>query len=419
MAGSQPKSQAQRSRGRWWLLGAAVLLVAAALLMFYGEKEAPPPAHAEVNMPVRMRTEERERLEKRRTLPEVAAPIVAGQKGPERPRDPVLAALARPGLHSAVVIEANAIRYSPVGQLMIDCLTSDPERNPFERIKERAGVDVLQDVDRVAVTEDGFVVSGNFDKARWDDVFQDGRERYGDSATLYDLPTRKRADGSPIADSAQPAKDPGMIGTWNNQMLFLSDSPQAAKDTVDRLEGRAPTAEPLIGENQTYGEIYGVVSAELLAKMLPSSEATLAARLREAADRIELHVDTSKDVGVVAQIRGPDASQVEDLGKSLGGALALARIQAQANGDQEAAQLLEMAKVVPNDGHFRLEMAMPLPWLEQQLRKCKEDNLAKARRREAEGDRAATTAGEPETNDDAEGAAAAPATDRAPAADHP
>jgi hypothetical protein len=71
-------------------------------------------------------------------------------------------------------------------------------------------------------------------------------------------------------------------------------------------------------------------------------------------------------------VKGPNADKVTDLGKSLGGALSLARMKAQAEGDEKLAQLLDFAKVRPDGDEFKLELAVPLEAIKQQLAFCRE-----------------------------------------------
>ena len=99
-------------------------------------------------------------------------------------------------------------------------------------------------------------------------------------------------------------------------------------------------------------------------------------RLAEVAENVELHVDASSDFAMTAQVKGPDEAKVTDLGKSLGGALSLARMKAQAEGEKELAQLLDFAGVKPDGDEFRLELAVPLDVIKQQLAFCREQKDA-------------------------------------------
>jgi hypothetical protein len=87
---------------------------------------------------------------------------------------------------------------------------------------------------------------------------------------------------------------------------------------------------------------------------------------------VELHVDARSDFAMTAQVKGSNADKVTDLGKSLGGALSLARMRAQAEGEKELAQLLDFAKVNPDGQEFRLELAVPLEVIKEQLAFCRE-----------------------------------------------
>jgi hypothetical protein len=362
---------------RAWLIAAVLLMAVAAGLMFYGEKEQPPPPRVEVKFPRKMRGQDLDRMQKRRVLPAPLPAAIANDssqpKPIERPRDPLLAALTASARGSAVVIEANAIRHSPVGQLLIDCLSTNPRGNPLEKVKEKAGVDLLQDVDRVAVMDEGLVVSGNFGKAKFEELQREGFRPtfYGDKATIYEPEPQQNADGT--------MKDRGeYVVSWGDQLIMVANSAEAARAVVDQVEGRAPAKPSILNENQTYGEIYGVLSTKDLALMLPEmgAQRDLAQQLKDAADTVELHVDTSQDVGLVADVKGPNADKIRDLGKSIGAAMSMARMQAQANGEKEVAALLDLARVHPDDGKFKMEMAMPLQMLEKQLGICRHRNQA-------------------------------------------
>lgn len=109
----------------------------------------------------------------------------------------------------------------------------------------------------------------------------------------------------------------------------------------------------------------------MVAEMIPDDQPELKKTVRDAAARVELHADTMSDVGIVADIEGPDAAKVKDLGKSLGAALAIGRMQAAAQGNNDVAELMDLAKVVTGDGTFRVELALPMEVLEKRLAFCR------------------------------------------------
>jgi hypothetical protein len=324
-------------RRRLWLVVAIVLFAAAAFLMSRGDAPRPEP-RAKVEFPRHLRQAEYERMERRRTLPAAALP--AGAEQPDRAPvlDPLLTALpAVPG-KSAVVFEANALRHSPLGELFLNCFLTEDDRL---EMREELGFDPLEDIDRVAFGGDGvMLVSGHFGAAKWEELQPDATfEPWGDKARFL----RSRADGAGGES----------VAVWGEELVLVGDDRASLEAAID--------------ESATYGEIYGVIAAEQLAEMLPPDQTGLRQRILEAAERIELHVDASGDVAIAADVRGPEADQVRDLGKSLGAALSLARIKAMAEGEDELVQLLEHARVQPLGDSFALELALPLALLEEHL----------------------------------------------------
>ncbi|MHB8876885.1 MAG: hypothetical protein ACYC8T_24575 [Myxococcaceae bacterium] len=351
-----------RKRQWLWLLGAAALLAAAALVMSLGDEAPPTPVDASrVEFPRSMQPDEVKRMVGRRSLPAPVAfpsfPEALPRPAP-RPRDPLLAALPSKVKRAAVVVEANALRHSPVGQLLLDCLL-EPGGGELVRFKEQSGIDPLQDLDRVAYADGSLILSGNFEKARWEELIGKGEgSAYGEQGKVY--------------QPALPDGGPGSLtfGTWGGQMLVMGKSADQVREALDRMEGRGEPGPPALDESHTYGDIYGIISADELARLLPEDQARLAERLREAASRVELHVDATHDVGMVADVRGTNPADAEDLGKSLGAALALGRLKAQAEGSHELAQILDLARVKPGSGDFRVELGLPLELLTKSLAHC-------------------------------------------------
>jgi hypothetical protein len=76
------------------------------------------------------------------------------------------------------------------------------------------------------------------------------------------------------------------------------------------------------------------------------------------------------DILIVADVTGPDAQQLNELGRTIAGALSLARLHAKATGDEKLAQVLEYAKVIPNRDDFRIELVLPAKLVESTLSPC-------------------------------------------------
>jgi hypothetical protein len=338
---------------RAWLLAAVVLLACAAFLMRRGESKEKPAPVAHVDFPHYARPDEHKRNQERRTL--APAPAEDGKEGYRQKRDPVMTALPTTKGKSAMVFEAAALKDSPIGRLWLDCMLSDRDAEELDRFKKDYGVDMLNDVDRVAVSSQKvMILSGEFGSAHWDKLDRPKRS-YGTKGTIY-----QREEG----ESGKA------IASWGDGIQLLGDAKEI-EAAIDRLEDRTPAEPPLIPEWSAYGDAYGVLSAEDFAKMLPESQRDVAERLRSALETIELHVDASDDVAIVADATGPTATDVDDLGKTLGSALSLGRLKAQSDGDEKLADLMELARVSPHDGRFSLEMALPMPLIQRQMGPCK------------------------------------------------
>jgi hypothetical protein len=344
---------------RAWLLAALVLLAVAAFLMRRGESKEKPAPVVHVEFPHYARPEEHKRNQERRTL---APPPVKDdtKEGYRQKRDPVMTALPTTKGKSAMVFEAAALKDSPIGRLWVDCMLSDRDALELDRFKKDYGVDMLNDVDRVAVSSQKvMVLSGDFGAAHWDKLDRPKRS-YGSKGTIY------------ASEDGQTGKS---IATWGDGIQLLGDTTEI-EAAIDRLEDRTPAEPPLIPEWSAYGDAYGVLSAEDFAKMLPDSQRDIAERLRGALERIELHVDASDDVAMVADATGPTATDVDDLGKTLGAALSLGRLKAQSDGDEKLAELMELARVSPRDGRFSMELALPMPLIQRQMGPCKKHHDA-------------------------------------------
>jgi hypothetical protein len=363
------------AKRRWPILVVGLLLLgAAAYFMAQGEPPEHTPAVEKVAFPRYMRGSESERQEKRRTLLPVVAQALANPgvpTPPPRPRDPMLVAMPSGKGKTAVVFEANALRNSPVGELLLDCLRARAgHEDPFEQLHRESGVDMLRDVDRVAITSDGALISGDFHAANFDKLFGNAASRtgYGDHGMIYTPPHRDEVE----REGPKPSHQIGAMAVWNGQMVISAESVADAQRIIDRLEGRGPQAPPALNEGETYGEVYGTLAPADLAELLGPSQKALTDKLQDAAQEVKLHVDASRDVAVVADLGGDDKDKVTDLGKTLGGVLSLARLKAQADGDADLTELLDLARVRPEGGAFRAELALPLSMLEKQLSWCRE-----------------------------------------------
>ncbi len=340
-------------RHRAWLLAAVVLLGLAAWLMARGDDKATSAKKPRVEFPRHPRGPEVERSQRRRTLPPSREVDPSQEQKPRR--DPLLTALPTDKATSVVVFEASAIKESPAGKLWLDCMLANLDMDSFEEIEDEFGIDVLEDIDRIAASSGALVVaSGEFPSARLDSL-RGSRRAYGARGALFEEEGR-----SPV------------FGRWGDGLLFVGKDAQAIEAAIDRLEDKVAPAPPVIPEWASYGDAYGVLSADDVAELLEGSAPDIAERLRGAVSQVELHVDASEDVAIVAEVTGPVAADVDDLGKTLGTALSLGRLKAQADGEEQLAELLDLASVSPRNGRFSLDLALPLPMIQNVLGRCRE-----------------------------------------------
>lgn len=367
-----PPSSQRRRFPVLWLVLAAVLLGLGAWLM----RGAEPPDREKVdpvNLPTRMTRAERERGEERRTWLPFIAPDAGVIAEPQRPRDPVLAMMPSEVKRGAVVAEFNAILNSELGGKLTDCLFGDAESASLLQDLRDAGMDPTSKIDRVAMIDDSVVVSGDFKNAQWKRFAPPGLEPvskdYGRQGQLHEI---TRRDGGTE-----------FFATWGGQMFIAGGDEAELKQVLDRLEGSGPQGTPVIDESMAYGEVYGVVSAQPIADMVRKSDPQLATMIEQSAKSMQLHMDVGHDVGMVADIDPSNATTTDELRRSLGAALSLARMQAAAKGEKDQADILDLARVREAEagGGFRLEAGLPNAFMSKALDECIAQRKQRAERR--------------------------------------
>jgi hypothetical protein len=340
---------------KWgWLVAFAALLGLAALLMSRGDRPSRPERALKAEFPRSPKPWEEERNQRRRTLTQPPPPSMRAEGVPHEKKDPLLVALPFETKTSAVVFELAALKESPLVQAWLDCLLArqaevdDGERRSGrDEFKEKFGIDPFEDVDRVAFSSGRFAILSVTNGAA--NIARSGRERraFGENGAIFE--ELEGPDGSSF-----------VMATWGDELVLVGPDAKAIEAALARLEARRPERAPVIPDWSAYGDIYGVLSPEELAEMLPEEQGELAARLRAAVDRVDLHVDASEDVAIVADVNGSGKDDISDIARSLGATLSLARAAAEENGDEHLRELLDHATVRPSDGHFSLDIALPL-----------------------------------------------------------
>jgi hypothetical protein len=263
---------------------------------------------------------------------------------PNPSRDRLTRALSSPNKDGAVMFEVNALRHSPLVDALLKCRAQQgaDDANGLELLKEEFGIDVTEDVDRVAVDSEVLAVSGFFSKLQLPKDLGAG-EAISSTARLYSITSDK---GEP-AFMARVGDDLVMTSTDRNQLAAA----------IERAEGRAP-ASASFPDGVVGGEVYGLVGPAMLQGLLGDADPRLAAigkLLTTSAVRMAVDDDAalSLDLGTAS------AGDAHTLGAAINGAIAMARADARTNGNTELLGLLEQARVEPrDDGTVALDIAV-------------------------------------------------------------
>ncbi len=345
-----------------WLLVAVVLLGLAAFFMSRGDKPTRAKREGEIEFPRHPRDEEQLRNQRRRTLVPPPQPMKDQATEIIVKRDPLIMALPRDPKKSLVVFEVAGLRDSPVGKAWLDCLMKRDGKRGLDNIQKEIGLNPLEDIERVAVSSAPLMLmTVPTEKLKLDERGFTKRS-FGKQGAIFERP---------------PSKE--VFATWGDSLLVTGPDARTVEESLERLESDTPQL-PVIPDWSQYGDMYGSISPEELAKMLPEDQSALAEKIRSAVNRVDIHLDASEDVAFVADVEGPGEQDIADLGKSFGAALSLARIQAQSNDNDKLAEFLDYAAVHPHGKRFALDVALPFDLLKTMgpCRKWEEDDAPQA-----------------------------------------
>jgi hypothetical protein len=217
----------------------------------------------------------------------------------------------------------------------------------IDKFQSQLGINPFEDIERVGVSSSRLtILSMRADKLNLEALGLSKRT-IGTNGAIYEQESNRET-----------------FGVWGDSLVLVGPDVKSVEEALARIESKDP-ATPAISEWSMYGDIYGSISPEELAGMLSESESELAEKVRQAVERIDLHVDASEDVAIVADVEGPRRQDIDDLGKSFGAALALGRVRAQGEDDERLAELLEYAAVRPHENRFSVDVALPFDVLKE------------------------------------------------------
>lgn len=261
-------------------------------------------------------------------------------------RDRLTRAMSSPGKNGAVMIEVNALRHSPLVDAILECRKQQntDDANGLALLKSEFGIDLTEDVDRVAMDAEVLAVSGFFSKLQLPADVGVGTA-YGDGGRIFSMTT----------DDNKPAF---MAKVGDDLMLTSTDEGQL-KAAIDRAEGRAE-APPSFPEGIVGGEIYGLIGPELLKGLVGLAGDSPLAPFSDMLTTSALRVAVDEDAALSLDLGARSPEDADQLSRAIGGALAVARADAKNNGHDELAALLEQARVEPRgDGSIALDVAVP------------------------------------------------------------
>ena len=335
-----------RQRGTLILLGLGLLLlVGAYLLAQCGEERLSTTGPTEA-VPTRKVEYPRQRQQRESRLQRAGKPTKPPPTPAEKAtRDRLLRALSSPGGKGAVVMEVNALRHSPLVDALLTCREQQggDEARGLALMKEELGIDIREDVDRIAIDAEVLAVSGFFKDLKLPPELGDGDD-YGDNAHLFEM---AGADGD-TAYIARVGEDLVLTGTDQAQI----------KAAIDRAEGRAE-AGPSFQEGTVGGEVYGTVGKEMLLGLMAGSNDPRLAVAAEILTTSQVRMTVDTDAALSLDLGTRTDEEASELAKVLGGVVAVARNEALSAGNSQLAGLLEQARATPDGNGVAFDVAIP------------------------------------------------------------
>lgn len=249
------------------------------------------------------------------------------------------------GKDTAIFVEANAIRHSPLMEKILQCNATEAAPD-LAQLKNELGIDPMEDLDRIGFDGDVFVASGFFEQLKLPPALGEGTP-YGDGSHLW---TQKDADGNQV-----------VFARVGNGMILSAADEQSVKAAVDRAEGRgtgnAPAAMP---PGMGQGELYGKVGPAFIQELMGQTDDASVQSVIKLVSSSTVQMLVDEDAALSFDLQSPDDKSAENLGAMIEAGLTLLRAEVAKEGNSELAALLEQARVQRTDGgRVALDLAMP------------------------------------------------------------
>jgi hypothetical protein len=257
---------------------------------------------------------------------------------------------------SAIVVDAQKLRNSPLSDQLIACLVNT-QQVKLDRARKEWGIDTLADVRRIAFAKGFVLVSGEVASAetfiapantRW--------ESYGGQGKVFDT-ERDPGSGRPNA------------GLWGQKLLMISDNVDDIYDAIDITEGWEAERGGFIHSN---GVIYGSMEAGELFRLLEvfAYMEPVMPLMNKLVERVKFELDVHQSVLVRTELVLYRKETKDALIIALESLRDILVKKSNAFGYDELSELIDSVAVTDLGGSAILEWEMSLAFVKRELTRC-------------------------------------------------
>lgn len=280
--------------------------------------------------------------------------------------DPLLVALSGPASRSGhFVIEISAIRQTPVGQMIEECLTKS-EKSPLKKFEKKSGKPFLDVVERIAITNEMMIFQGDFSNTTNKNLMGYGKYRTteDENATLF-----HREFDFELDTNAKPSVENAKGALYDNSLLMIAQRGRGMDEVLGLLNGTVPYDENVYAKDNAYGEVHGRLGVDEASKMFRDFKPFVELMLDDVED-IYFNLDAKKDVTFSAEIVGFESNKTSELATHLDDILSNLEDKAKLDGEDGLAQLLSYSSIDNADNGFTTQFDLPFEFVQNYLSDC-------------------------------------------------